>query len=32
MNPTVLRQHAEAAHAAELTALAAHDDRPRPPR
>ncbi|MGL5019756.1 MAG: ATP-binding protein [Luteolibacter sp.] len=32
MNPTALRQHAEAAHAAELTALAAHDDRPRPPR
>ncbi|MGL4401243.1 MAG: AAA family ATPase [Luteolibacter sp.] len=32
MNPTVLRQHAEAANAAELTALAAHDDRPRPPR
>ncbi len=32
MNPTVLRQHAEAAHAAELTALASQDDRPRPPR
>lgn len=32
MNPNVLRQHAEAANAAELTALAAHDDRPRPPR
>lgn len=32
MNPQVLRQHAETAHAAELTALAAHDDRPRPPR
>ncbi len=32
MNPTVLRQHAETANAEELTALAAHDDRPRPPR
>lgn len=32
MNATVLRQHAEIAHAAELAALAAHDDRPRPPK
>ncbi|RYD22847.1 MAG: ATPase [Verrucomicrobiaceae bacterium] len=32
MNPNVLRQHAEAAYAAELAALAAHDDRPRPPK
>ena len=29
---TVLRAHAEDAYAAELTALAAADDRPRPPR
>ena len=29
---TVLRAHAEDAHAAELAALAARDDRPRPPR
>ena len=27
----LLRPHAEQAYAAELTALAAHDDRPRPP-
>jgi len=32
MNPTVLRQHAETAYAAELAALASHDDRPRPPK
>jgi MoxR-like ATPase len=32
MNPNVLRQHAETAYATELTALAAHDDRPRPPK
>jgi MoxR-like ATPase len=32
MNPNVLRQHAESAYATELTALAAHDDRPRPPK
>lgn len=32
MSSTVLRQHAESAFAAELTALAAHDERPRPPR
>jgi MoxR-like ATPase len=32
MSTTVLRQHAESAYAAELAALAAHDDRPRPPR
>jgi MoxR-like ATPase len=32
MSTTVLRQHAETEHAAELAALAAHDDRPRPPR
>lgn len=32
MSSTVLRQHAETAFAAELAALAAHDDRPRPPR
>jgi MoxR-like ATPase len=32
MSATVLRQHAEQAFAAELEALAAHDDRPRPPR
>ncbi len=32
MNATVLRQHAEIAHAAELAALSAHDDRPRPPK
>jgi MoxR-like ATPase len=32
MNPQVLRQHAETAHAAELAALADHDDRPRPPQ
>jgi hypothetical protein len=31
MSTQVLRQHAESAHAAELAALAAHDDRPRPP-
>lgn len=30
MNP--LRAHAETTYAAELTALAAHDSRPRPPR
>jgi MoxR-like ATPase len=29
--PAVLRQHAEAQHADELTALAKADDRPRPP-
>ncbi|MBW8732358.1 MAG: ATPase, partial [Terrabacter sp.] len=29
---TVLRAHAEDAYAAELAALAASDDRPRPPR
>jgi MoxR-like ATPase len=29
--PTVLRPHAEQDHADELTALAASDDRPRPP-
>lgn len=29
--PDVLRQHAEVAHADELAALAAVDDRPRPP-
>jgi MoxR-like ATPase len=32
MSNTVLRQHAEAEFAAELTALATHDERPRPPR
>ena len=32
MNPQVLRQHAESEFAAELAALAAHDDRPRPPK
>ena len=32
MSTTVLRQHAESEHAAELAALAAHDERPRPPR
>ena len=32
MNPNVLRQHAESAYAAELAALAAHDERPRPPK
>jgi MoxR-like ATPase len=32
MTPNILRQHAEVANAAELTALAAHDDRPRPPK
>jgi MoxR-like ATPase len=32
MNTTVLRQHAESEFAAELAALAAHDERPRPPR
>jgi MoxR-like ATPase len=32
MSSTVLRQHAETAYAAELAALAKHDDRPRPPR
>ena len=32
MSSTVLRQHAETAYAAELAALAQHDDRPRPPR
>ena len=32
MSTTVLRQHAETAFAAELAALAAHDERPRPPR
>ena len=31
MSTHVLRQHAESAHAAELAALAAHDERPRPP-
>lgn len=31
-SPDVLRQHAEQAYAHELAALAAHDDRPRPPR
>ncbi len=31
MSTTVLRQHAENEYAAELAALAAHDDRPRPP-
>ena len=30
--PEVLRQHAEDAFAAELAALAARDERPRPPR
>lgn len=29
---TPLRAHAETTYAAELTALAAHDERPRPPR
>ncbi|GAA6525553.1 AAA family ATPase [Intrasporangium sp. DVR] len=32
LSTTVLRAHAEAANAAELAALAADDDRPRPPR
>jgi len=32
MNTNVLRQHAETANAAELAALAAQDDRPRPPK
>ena len=32
MSSPVLRQHAETAYAAELAALAAHDERPRPPR
>lgn len=32
MSSTALRAHAEITHAAELAALAAHDDRPRPPR
>lgn len=32
MTPNVLRQHGETAYAAELTALAAHDERPRPPK
>jgi len=32
MSTTVLRQHAESEHAAELAALAVHDDRPRPPK
>lgn len=32
MSAPTLRQHAEHAFAAELEALAAHDDRPRPPR
>lgn len=32
MSTAVLRQHAEIQYAAELAALAAHDDRPRPPR
>ena len=32
MSSNVLRQHAETAYAAELAALAQHDDRPRPPR
>jgi MoxR-like ATPase len=32
MTTQVLRQHAESEFAAELAALAAHDDRPRPPR
>ncbi|THF85686.1 ATPase [Deinococcus sp. KSM4-11] len=31
-DPTVLRQHAEQQYAHELSALAAHDDKPRPPR
>lgn len=31
MTETVLRPHAEQAHAAELAALAEHDDRQRPP-
>lgn len=30
--PTVLREHAEQAYAAELAALAASDERPRPPQ
>ena len=30
--PTVLRAHAEDAYADELAALAAADDRPRPPQ
>ena len=29
--PEILRPHAEVLHAAELAALAEHDDRPRPP-
>jgi MoxR-like ATPase len=32
MSTAVLRQHAEHQYAAELTALAAQDDRPRPPK
>ena len=32
MSQQVLRQHAEIAYAGELSALAAHDDRPRPPQ
>lgn len=32
MSTVVLRQHAETAFAAELAALSAHDERPRPPR
>ena len=31
-DPTVLRQHAEQQYAHELSALATHDDKPRPPR
>ncbi len=32
MNTNVLRQHAETANASELAALAAQDERPRPPK
>ena len=32
MSTQVLRQHAESEYAAELTALAAQDERPRPPK
>jgi len=32
MSTQVLRQHAESEYAAELSALAMHDERPRPPR
>lgn len=32
MSNNVIRQHAETQYASELTALAAHDDRPRPPK